>query len=138
MAGLTKTIVAKRPQKSSASRKLHKNIKNETQKQIKKAHRWRPGTVALREVRKYQKSTNLLIAKAPFRRLVKEVSMNFKTSMRVSAGALEALQESTENYLTSILSDAYLCTVHARRVTLFPKDLQLALRLRGETRALPV
>lgn len=125
------------PQKKVANRQLHRTARAAAKKEsqsdaTKKTRRWHPGTVALREVRKYQNSTDLLIARAPFRRLVREIIMNLKDSIRMRSSALDALQEATEAYVTSVLGDANLCTIHAKRVTLFPKDLQLALRLRGE------
>ena len=97
-----------------------------------KTHRRRPGTVALREVRKYQKTTEHLIRKAPFVRLIRECLFKTKESIRLSANACEAIQDATESYMTGLLSDANLCTLHAKRVTLMPRDLKLARRLRGE------
>ena len=97
-----------------------------------KIHRWRPGTVALREVRKFQKTTEHLIRKAPFVRLIRECIFKTKESIRLSVSACEAIQDATESYMTGLLSDANLCTLHAKRVTLMPRDLKLARRLRGE------
>ena len=99
---------------------------------VKRVHRWRPGTVALREIRKFQKSTDLLIRKAPFQRLVREVAGAHKDGLRFQSSALQAVQEATENYVTSLLSDTNLCAIHTRRVTIMPRDLHLARRLRGE------
>lgn len=99
---------------------------------IKKPHRYRPGTVALREIRRYQKSTNLLIAKLPFQRLVREIAQDMKNELRFQGTAIEALQEASEAYLVSLLEDTNLCAIHARRVTIMPKDMQLARRIRGE------
>ena len=99
---------------------------------VKKAHRFRPGTVALREIRKYQKGTDLLIRKLPFQRLVREVAMDFKTDLRFQSHAIMALQEASEAYLTSLFEDSNLCAIHAKRVTIMPKDMQLARRIRGE------
>ena len=103
----------------------------------RKPHRYRPGTVALREIRKYQKSTNLLIRKAPFQRLVREIAQEFdsnywKDSPRFQSTAVLALQEASEAYLVGMFEDANLCAIHAKRVTLMPKDIQLARRIRGE------
>lgn len=92
----------------------------------------RPGTKALREIRKYQKSTDLLIRKSPFMRLIREISQDFKNDMRYQGIALEALQESAEAYLVGIFEDTNICAIHAKRVTIFAKDMQLAKRLRGE------
>jgi histone H3 len=99
---------------------------------VKKVHRFRPGTVALRQIKKLQKSTDLLMRKAPFQRLVREIATKHKEGLRFAASALAALQESTESYVISLLADANLCSLHAKRVTAMPSDLHLARRLRGE------
>ena len=99
---------------------------------VKKPHRFRPGTVALREIRKYQKSTELLIRKLPFQRLVREIAQDFKTDLRFQASAIAALQEASEAYLVGLFEDTNLCAIHAKRVTIQPKDMQLARRIRGE------
>ena len=99
---------------------------------VKKPHRYRPGTVALREIRKYQKSTELLIRKLPFQRLVREVAGNYKNDLRFQSSAVLALQEASEAYLGSLFEDTNLCAIHAKRVTIMPKDMQLARRIRGE------
>ncbi|KAJ0867557.1 putative transcription factor Hap3/NF-YB family [Helianthus annuus] len=70
---------------------------------VKKPHRFRPGTVALREIRKYQKSTELLIRKLPFQRLVREIAQDFKTDLRFQSSAVAALQEASEAYLVGCL-----------------------------------
>ena len=99
---------------------------------IKKPHRFRPGTVALREIRKYQKSTELLIRKLPFQRLVREIAQDYRNDLRFQSLAVLALQEATEAYLVSLFEDTNLCAIHAKRVTIMPKDIQLARRIRGE------
>ncbi|XP_030644539.1 histone H3-like centromeric protein A [Chanos chanos] len=97
-----------------------------------KKRRFRPGTRALMEIRKYQKSTNLLLRKAPFSRLVREVCQMFSRGHLMWQGyALLALQEAAEAFLVRLFSDANLCAIHAKRVTLFPRDIQLARRIRG-------
>lgn len=101
-------------------------------KPIKKPHRFRPGTVALREIKKYQKSTELLIRKAPFQRVVKEILFKYKDNARIQSMALAALQEASETYLVGLFEDANLCSIHAKRITVMGKDLQLARRIRGE------
>lgn len=75
---------------------------------IKKAHRWKPGTVALRDIRRYQKSTELLIRKLPFQRLVREIAQNYKNDLRFQATAIEAIQEASEMYLTELFADGNL------------------------------
>lgn len=99
---------------------------------VKRPHRYRPGTVALREIRKYQKSTELLMRKLPFQRLVREIAQDFKKDLRFQGSAITALQEASEAYLVSLFEDTNLCAIHAKRVTIMPKDIQLALRIRGE------
>jgi histone H3 len=124
---------------------------------LKKPHRYRPGTVALREIRRYQKSTELLIRKLPFQRLVREIAQDFKTDLRFQSSAVVALQEASEAYLCGLFEDTNLCAIHAKRVTMYvcflkrlrcapcsdvpcslllprsmPKDIQLARRVRGE------
>ena len=97
----------------------------------KKPHKYRPGTVALREIRRYQKSTELLLRKQPFQRLVREISQDFRADLRWTSDALLAMQEASEAYLVGLFEDANLCAIHARRVTIFQKDIGLARRLRG-------
>ena len=99
---------------------------------VKKPHRYRPGTVALREIRRYQKSTELLIRKLPFQRLIREIAQDFKTDLRFQSSAVMALQEAAEAYLVGLFEDTNLCAIHAKRVTIMPKDIQLARRIRGE------
>lgn len=99
---------------------------------LKKPHKYRPGTVALREIRKFQKSTELLIGKMPFQRLVREIAQDFKTDLRFQTAAIGALQEASEAYLVNLFEDTNLCAIHAERVTIMPKDIQLARRIRGE------
>ena len=99
----------------------------------KKPHRYRPGTVALWEIRRYQKSNELLIRKLPFQRLVRELAQDLgKIDIRFQSGAIMALQEALEAYLVGLLEDANLCAVHAKRVTIMPKDIQLARQIWGE------
>ena len=99
---------------------------------LKRPMRYRPGTVALREIRRYQKTAELLIRKLPFNRLVREVTQDFKTDLRFQAQAIMALQEAAEAYLVRLFDDTNLCAIHAKRVTIMPKDMQLARRIRGE------
>ena len=99
---------------------------------VKKPHRYRPGTVALREIRRYQKSTELLIRKLPFARLVREIAQDFKTDLKFQAAAIQALQEAAEAYLVLLFEDTNLCCIHRNRITIAPKDIQLARRIRGE------
>ena len=97
-----------------------------------KKRRFRPGTVALREIKKYQKSTSMLLPCAPFQRLVRSICSGIDSDLRFQAQALLALQESSEAYLTGVFEDANLCAIHANRVTVMKKDMELARRIRGE------
>merc|ERR1739845_97463 len=99
---------------------------------VKRPHRFRPGTVALRDIRKFQKSTELLIRKLPFQRLVREIANDFKNDLRFQSSAVLALQEAAEAYMVGLFEDTNLCAIHAKRVTIMPKDMQLARRIRGE------
>lgn len=104
--------------------------------EYKRHHRYRPGTRALKDIRRYQKSTDLLIRRLPFQRLVKQIcddhfsapDLNF----RWQSSALLALQEASEAHLISIFEDANLCAIHGKRVTIKPRDIQLARRIRRE------
>lgn len=98
---------------------------------VKKPHRYRPGTVALREIRKYQKTTDLQLRKLPFQRLVREIAQDFKNDLRFQSTAILALQEAAEAFLTNNFEDSYLCTLHAKRVTLKPQDMALTGRIKG-------
>ena len=98
---------------------------------IKKPRRYRPGAVAIKEIRKYQRSTQLLLAKMPFQRLVREISQNYRLDFRFQTQAIFALQEAAEAYLVGVFEDTNLCALHARRVTIMFRDFQLALRIRG-------
>ena len=106
---------------------------------VKKRYRYRSGTVALKQIRQYQKSTELLIRKLPFQRLVREIASDSGViksplcgKVRFQSAAVMALQEAAEAYLIGLFEDTNLCAIHARRVTIMPKDIQLARRIRGE------
>ncbi|GAA6017110.1 hypothetical protein JCM11491_003262 [Sporobolomyces phaffii] len=105
----------------------------------KKPHRFKPGTVALREIRHYQKSTDLLLRRLPFARLVREIATEFfddqngsQVGLRWQSSALLALQEATEAYLVHLFEDSNLCALHAKRVTIMQRDMQLVRRIRGD------
>jgi len=124
---------------TSARRTYSKTIPTSTAgKTIPKKRRYRPGSLALREIRKYQRSTELLIRKLPFARLVREIASDVlrrgpyhMEEVRWNSSAILALQEAAECYLTHLLEDSNLCAIHAKRVTLMQKDIQLARRIRG-------
>jgi len=99
-----------------------------------KLHRFRPGTVALREIRKYQKTTDLLIRALPFQRLVREITSHVSncSDYRFQSTALLALQEAAEAYLVGLFEDSNLFAIHTKRITIMPKDIALARRIRSE------
>ena len=106
---------------------------------VKRLHRFRPGTVALKEIRRYQKSTELLIWKLPFQRLVREIAndidvcpAHLRGKIRFQSAAVMAQQEASEAYLVGLFEDTNLCAIHAKQVTIMPKDIQLARRIRRE------
>jgi histone H3 len=125
-----KSTGGKAPRKQLATKAARKSAPATGGVKKLKPHRYRPGTVALREIRKYQKSTELLIRKLPFQRLVREIAQDFKTDLRFQSSAVLALQE--EAYLVGLFEDTNLCAIHAKRVTIMPKDIQLARPIRGE------
>ena len=117
---------AKAPRKQLANKAARKTTVGANQVAaggVKKAHRFRPGTVALREIRKFQKSTELLIRKLPFQRLVREIAQEYKSDLRFQSQAILALQEATEAYMVGLFEDTNLCAIHAKRVTIMPKDV---------------
>jgi histone H3 len=119
-----KNVPKKRSSGSAASRRAVAS------RGIKKRPRLRPGEAALRDIRRYQKGTELLIRKLPFQRLVREIGIDFKTDLRFQSAAMAALQEAAEAYMVGIFEDTNLCAIHAKRVTIMPKDVMLARRLR--------
>ena len=110
-------------------RKIHEA---RMQGRLIKPHRYRAGTAALKDIRHFQESTALLIRKLPFQRVVREIAQDYNTDLRFQSAAVLCLQEATEAYLVRLFDDANLCAIHARRVTIMPRDIQLARRIRGE------
>ena len=98
----------------------------------KKPCRYRPGTVALPEIHRYQKSMELLIRRLPFQRLVREIAQDYKARLNFASGAILALQEAVEAYLVGLFEGTNLCAIHAKRITIMPKGIQLARCIRGE------
>ena len=141
---LRKTIARKKAEERAAqAAKAAKAAKKSGVKApkggVKKPHRFPPGTAALKEIRRYQKSTELLIWKLPFQRLVLEIAGDHKVitsplcgKVKFQSLAIKALQETSEAYIVGLFEDTKLCAIHAKRVTIMPKDIQLARRIRGE------
>ncbi|KAN0097513.1 Histone-fold-containing protein [Tylopilus felleus] len=128
------------PVASSSRDKLPRQSNADEQSGQRKKRRYRPGTLALREIRKYQRSTDLLLRKLPFSRVVREIALDMMTdtnyqlgenALRWQSSAILALQEATEAFLVHLFEDANLCAIHAKRVTIMQRDIQLARRIRG-------
>ena len=140
-AELKRILAEKREEKrkKAAARMAKKGGQKAPKGGVKKRYRYRPGTVALKQIRQYQKSTELLIRKLPFQRLVCEIASDSEViksplcgKVRFQSAAIMALQEAAEAYLVGLFEDTNLCAIHAKRVTIMPKDIQLARRIRGE------
>ena len=129
----------KQPQKHM----LHKLLRqNSTTGGIKKPHRYHSGLLGLQEIHRYQQSTDSLIRKTPFNKLIKEISQEYRVcpdgpgtpsvQVRFQSTALVALQETAENFLVGLFEDVNLLAVHAKRVTVMPHDIRLALGICGD------
>ena len=125
-----KSTGGKAPLKQLATKATHKSAP--ATGGVKKPHHYRPGTVALCEICCYQKSTELLICKLPFQHLVCEIAQDFKTDLCFQSSAVMALQEASEAYLVGLFEDTNLCAIHAKCLTIMPKDIQLARCICGE------
>ena len=122
---------------------LHKLLKWTTSTGgIKKPQRYHPGLLALHEICRYQQSMESLIRKTPFNKLIKEISQEYRicpegpgtpsVQVRFQSTALAALQEAAESFLVGLFEDVNLLAVHAKRVTVMPHDIRLALWIRGD------
>ena len=137
-----KRVLAKKREEEhmkAAARLAKKSGQKAPKGGVKKRYRYRLGTVALKQIRQYQKSTELLIRKLPFQRLVREIASDSEIitsplcgKVRFQSTAIMALQEAAEAYLVGLFEDTNLCAIHAKRVTIMPKDIQLARRIHGE------
>ena len=122
-----KTTGGKAPRKQLAAKAARKTAA--AAGGIKKSHKYRPGTVALRDIRKYQKTTELLIRRAPFLKLVREVASKHEPGVRFQQAAVTALQEAAEAYIVNVFEDTNAACIHAKRVTIMRRDMELANRL---------
>ncbi|AYV87056.1 MAG: histone H3 [Sylvanvirus sp.] len=127
-----KSCSGKTPRKMLATKTARKAFPQDAGIKGKRKFRYRPGTVCLQEIRRFQRSTELLIKKMPFQRLVREIAEEFKHDLRFQSTAILALQEISESYLVGLFEDTNLCAIHAKRVTISVRDMHLALRIRGE------
>nr|AKA94138.1 centromere-specific variant of histone H3 [Vicia peregrina]AKO62853.1 centromere-specific histone H3-2 [Vicia peregrina] len=106
--------------------------RNARENQERKKRRNKPGTVVLHEIRKWQKAVKLIIPYAPFVRLVREITNQVSSLVtRWTPGALISLQEAAEDCLVRMFEAGWLCALHAKRVTLMKKDIELTRRLTG-------
>ena len=141
---LTSKKVATKGGKQPQKHLLHKLIRQNKSSigGIKKPHRYHPGLLALREIQRYQQSTDCLIKRTPFNKLIKEISQEYRVcpdgpgtpsvQVRFQLTALAALQEAVENFLVGLFEDVNLLAEHAKRVTVMPCDIRLALRIQGD------
>ena len=138
---LKKALAKKREEerKKAAARAAKSSGQKAPKGGVKKHYRYQPGTVALKQIRRYQKTTELLIRKLPFQRLVQEIASDDEVirsplcrKVRFQSAAIIALQEASEAYLVGLFEASNLCAIHANRVTIMPKDIQLARRIRRE------
>eukprot|EP00866_Antonospora_locustae_P001854 jgi/Antlo1/1854/755 len=131
-----KSTGGKAPRKQLATKAARKTASMDSEA-AKRPTRFKPGSVALKEIRKYQKSTECLIRKLPFTRFVRDIASKFKADARFGSSALACLQEAVENFLTTLFEEAYRCAIHAKRVTLFSKDVTLVMKIKY-AQAIPV
>ena len=132
-------IAAKAKAATKMSTKMNKNSKviKKTAPAaggVKDQHkrRFKPGTVTLREIKRYQKSVDMLLPRASFQRLVRSITVDMDHQMRFQSQALQALQEASEAYIVGLFEDTNLCAIHTKRVTVQKKDMDLARRIRGD------
>ena len=140
-AELKRILAEKREEKrkKAAARMAKKGGQKAPKDGVKKRYRYWPGTVALKQIRQYQKTTKLLIRKLPFQWLLREIARDSEViksplcgKVRFQSAAIMALQEASEAYLVGLFEDSNRCAIHAKRVTIMPKDIQLARRIPGE------
>ncbi|XP_074305452.1 uncharacterized protein LOC141640623 [Silene latifolia] len=134
-ASATPRSTPEQPSTSTGKRKRGQKTASAPDANVKKPRRSKPGTVALREIRKLQKIVKPIIPLAPFARVVKEITNRLSTEVtRWQSEALAAIQEAAEDFLVCLFEDGMLCAIHAKRVTLMKKDLELARRIGGRQR----
>ncbi len=131
---MTRIKQQKHPSSRGSGKKASKSVG--AAKAERKPHRWRPGTVALRQIRQLQKGGELLTAKKPFQRLVREIAGEVRADMRFERTALLALQEAAEQHLTALFENAQRLAVHGKRITVRPEDMQLVRHINGDEQQL--
>lgn len=122
----------KMQQKVKGSKAIKKTAPADGGVKGERKRRNKPGTVTLREIKRYQKTIDMLLPRAPFQRLVRNITEQMDHNLRFQSQALHALQEATEAYIVGLFEDTQLCAIHANRVTVQKKDMDLARRIRGD------
>ena len=120
---------AKRMKVEKKGRRGEAKLDKEREEKTKKT---RQGLKALKEIKKYQSSTEMLIRRLSFQRVVKEIVQKIQEDLRLWSTAILVLQEVGDMVLLGLLEQSNLCMLHARRVTIMPKDVQLARHIRGD------
>ena len=130
----TKLQAAKKNMKGlqKSAKGSSQGVKKSTQEEGTTKRRARPGMKALREIRRYQRSTDTVVPRAALQRVVREISSKYMPEARYSLGAIEAVHQCLESYMVGLFEDTGLCSIHARRVTIMTRDMRLARRIRGE------
>lgn len=131
-ANKEKKLISKQKMKGKKASPETNEKDSQASKGLKRKLKTRPGQVALREIRKYQKSTDHVIRRMPFQRLVRDIAKQVMPDAKFNSNALKAMQECTEMYISRLFEDTNLCCIHAKRKTLFVKDMALAKRIRGD------
>ena len=136
MKGKGSATKNKGKKRDEGKKKSKRRASTPAKQEEKKKFKWRPGTVALREIKRYQKHSRPLTASAPFQRRVRSILKELDPEVRIKPKSFECMREATEAYLINILEDSNMCAIHASRKTVKIKDVLLANRIRGgETRA---
>ena len=128
----TKNNQTKRFTPGAPAQKVPRHPPRKTTAGASRPHRYRPGTRVLLEIRRLQRSTDLIIKRLPFERLVRDIASEFMSNPRFQRVTILALQEASEAYSVKLFEDTNLLAIHAKRITITPKDLRLAQRIRGE------
>lgn len=125
-----KSTGGKAPRKQLATKAARKSAIQSASQGTKKL-RYKSGMVALKEIRRYQKSTENVVRKAPFQRMVRDITSKIRDDMRYQAQCLSALHEAFENHIVGLFEDGLLAANHAKRVTVMPRDINIVGKLRG-------
>ena len=109
-----------------------KQLKAIRDEKLERQRKIQRGMQTLREIQKYQKGADLLIRRGPFQRLIREIVQKRREGLKLQSSVVLALQEAGEAFLVGLMEQANLCTIHAKRVTIMPRDIQLACRIWGD------